>query len=319
MMELASFLVAYCNYMVVYCNYIENKNSPSMVKGNVMEWNYQTIQRDGFDFLIAQNKTNGPNLYWLGSALYYPRVIPEEMASQYHITVVDHRGFANRIDPTPENESTYDLDVVLDDFHFFQNHLQIPACTILGHSGHGYMALTYAKKYPNRVTKLVMVATGPNHGAPLLERETYFATFASEERKEKHIQLQTNFQKQIESHPDDLPNFFNLFCVSQDALGFYDLKMDSTHLWDGVRTNKLAFDYLFGKVFVEINVENYLSTLKLPIKLILGKYDFQVAPYYTWDTIIERFPDVKRTVLDHCGHLPFFEDPNQFVQIMDSE
>ncbi|MBL0953520.1 MAG: alpha/beta hydrolase [Leptospira sp.] len=284
-----------------------------------MEWNYQTIQRDGFDFLIAQNSTKGPNLYWLGSALYYPRVIPEEMASKYQITVVDQRGFAKRIGVTPENESMYNLDVVLDDFYFFQKHLQIPACTILGHSGHGYMALTYAKKYPDCVSKLVMVATGPNHGAPLSERETYFATFASEERKEKHRQLQTNFQNQIESHPEGLSNFFNLYCVSQDALGFYDLKMDSTHLWEGIKTNKLAFDYLFGKVFVEINVETILPNLKHPTKLILGKYDFQVAPYYTWDTIIERFPDVKRSVLDHCGHLPFFEDPNQFMKVMDSE
>ncbi|XDD47561.1 alpha/beta hydrolase [Leptospira sp. WS39.C2] len=284
-----------------------------------MEWKYQTIERDGFEFLIAQNDTRGPNLYWLGSALYYPRVIPDELVSLYKITIVDHRGFAKRIDPTRETESNYDLETVIDDFNFFQNHFQIPPCLVIGHSGHGYMALAYTKKYQNSVTKLVMVATGPNHGAPLLERETYFQTFASEERKEKHNRLQTNFQNQIASHPDGLPNFFNLFCVSQDALGFYDLKVNSSSFWEGVKTNKLAFDYLFGKVFAEIQVENFFDSIRIPIKLILGKYDFQVAPYYTWDSILEKFPQVKRVVLDHSGHLPFFEEPNEFTRVMENE
>lgn len=284
-----------------------------------MEWTYRTIERHGFSFLIAKNNSEGPHLYWFGSALYYPRVIPETLAKEFKITIVDHRGFAKRNQATTESESTYDLETVLDDFFFFQNHLQIPASFVLGHSGHGYMALAYAKKYPQLVTKLILVATGPSHGVPLQEREIYFERLASEERKEKHKSLQSLFQKQINSYPDGLEDFFNLYCVSQDALGFYDLSFDSTLFWQGVKTNKLAFDYLFGKVFAEINVENYLPFIKQPIQLILGKYDFQVAPHYTWDSILENFPQVKRTVLDHCGHLPFLEDPNNFTKTIQLE
>lgn len=277
-----------------------------------MEWKYQTIERDGFSFLIATNITEGPEIYWLGSALYYPRVIPDSLLSQYKITIVDHRGFAKRIDSNPETESLYHFDRVLEDFDFFQNLLQIPPCMVIGHSGHGYMALAYTKQYPKQVKELVMVATGPSHGAPLLKREAYFESLASEERKEKHKRLQAHFIQLIESHPQGLENFFNLYCVSQDALGFYDLTMDSTSLWKGVRTNKLAFDHLFGNVFAEIQVEDYFQSISVPVKLILGKYDFQVAPYYTWDSIIEKFPSVKRVVIDKSGHLPFYEVPDVF-------
>ncbi|EOQ88464.1 alpha/beta hydrolase family protein [Leptospira yanagawae serovar Saopaulo str. Sao Paulo = ATCC 700523] len=278
-----------------------------------MEWKYKTIEREGFSFLIAENDSDGPHLFWLGSALYYPRVIPETLAKEFKMTIVDHRGFAKRNLSTPESESTYDLETVLNDFHFFQNLLEIPPCLVLGHSGHGYMALAYAKKYPDLVTKLLLVATGPSHGAPLQERESYFEALASVERKEKHRLLQSKFQTQIQSNPEGLVDFFNLYCVSQDALGFYDLSIDSTTLWEGVKTNKLAFDFLFGKVFVDIKVDDYLSEIKCPITLVLGRYDFQVAPHYTWDPILQRFPGVKKRVMDHCGHLPFYERPEEFV------
>ncbi|WP_210415187.1 alpha/beta fold hydrolase [Leptospira biflexa] len=284
-----------------------------------MEWKYKTIEKDGFSFLVATNESNGPHLFWLGSAVYYPRVIPDTLAEAFKITIVDHRGFAKRLDEAEETESLYHFDSVLSDFSSFQNQLQIPPCPVIGHSGHGYMALAYAKQFPTQVTEVMMVATGPNHGAPLQERETYFERLANFDRKEKHKRLQTNFQSLIQSHPEGLQDFFNLYCVSQDALGFYDLSVDSTRFWEGVKTNKLAFDHLFGKLFVEINVEDYLTTIHLPIKLILGKYDFQVAPYYTWDKIIDRFPKVKRTVIDFCGHLPFFENPKRFIEAMEME
>ncbi|TGL54116.1 alpha/beta fold hydrolase [Leptospira kemamanensis] len=284
-----------------------------------MEWKYLTIERDGFSFLVARNHIEGPHLFWLGSALYYPRVIRESLFSRYNITIVDHRGFAKQISPREESENLYHLESILSDFAYFQDYLEIPTCTVLGHSGHGYMALTYAARFPKQVSELVMVATGPSHGAPLAERDVYFERMGSEERKVKHKELQSSFQKQIESYPEGLPNFFQLYCTSQDALGFYDLKTNSIPFWEGVRTNKLAFDYLFGKVFAEIQVEDYLSKVFIPTKLILGQYDFQVAPYYTWDPILAEFPNVKRVVIDQVGHLPFYEDSNQFVQVMDSE
>ncbi|WP_167482843.1 alpha/beta fold hydrolase [Leptospira jelokensis] len=281
-----------------------------------MEWRYKTIEREGFSFLIAENNTEGPNLFWLGSALYYPRVIPEALSKKFKITIVDQRGFAKRLGTDVEKESSYDLDLLLSDFSFFQKQLEIPPCLVLGHSGHGYMALAYAKKYPELVKQLLLVATGPSHGAPLQERESYFETMASVERKEKHQRLQYKFQRQIQREPEGLEDFFNLYCVSQDALGFYNLSIDSTLLWEGVKTNKLAFDHLFGKLFVEIKVEDYLSAIKCPITIVLGKYDFQVAPHYTWDPILQSFPGVKKFVIEECGHLPFYERPKEFLFVI---
>lgn len=275
-----------------------------------MEWIHQTIEREGFTLQVAINNTEGPPLFWIGSALYYPRVIPKEITEKYQITVVDHRGFAKRTSSIKETKEDYTLEKLLEDFSFIQTELKIPTCPVIGHSGHGYMALAYAAKYPDQVTNLVMVSTGPSHGSPMLEAEVYFQKHASDLRKEAHLENLIQFQKNIEESPSD---FFIHYCVSLEAKGFYQVPFPSRKFWEGIHTNKLAFDYLFGEVFRDIDVSEFFQKLSIPIWICMGKEDYQVAPYYTWDQILREFPEIKMTVLENSSHLPFLERPKEFL------
>ncbi|MCW7481276.1 alpha/beta fold hydrolase [Leptospira kanakyensis] len=275
-----------------------------------MEWKYQTIEREGFNLQVAKNNTDGPSLFWIGSALYYPRVIPEEISEKYQITVVDQRGFAKRIGKKVESKEDYFLEKLLDDFVFLQTELKVPTCPIVGHSGHGYMALSYAAKYPEKAKSLVMISTGPSHGTPMLEAEVYFQKYASGLRKEAHLKNLSEFQKNIERTPED---FFIHYCVSLEAKGFYKIPFPSRTFWEGIHTNKLAFDYLFGEVFRDIAVSDFFKKLSIPTWICMGKEDYQVAPYYTWDPILKEFPEIKMTVMEESSHLPFFERPEEFL------
>lgn len=276
-----------------------------------MSWTFQTIEREGFALQVAKNKTEGPHLFWIGSSLYYPRVIPKQMAEQYQITIVDQRGFAKRTKSEPDTKVDYDLEKLLEDFAFIQTELKIPTCTVIGHSGHGYMALAYAAKFPNRVSKLCMVSTGPSHGSHMLEAEDYFQKHASDLRKAAHTTNQIRFQKNIEESPAD---FFIHFCVSQEAKGFYEIPFPSRKFWEGIYTNKLGFDYLFGEVFRDIDVSEFLKEVSVPVWISMGKEDYQVAPYYTWDPILKKFSNVKMTVIEESSHLPFLERPDEFLK-----
>ncbi|TGK92718.1 alpha/beta hydrolase [Leptospira brenneri] len=275
-----------------------------------MNWTYQTIERDGFSLQVARNQVGGPPLFWIGSALYYPRVIPREIAEKFQITVIDQRGFAKRTNSQKETKEDYRLEKLLDDFAFVQKNLFLPSCPVIGHSGHGYMALAYAKKFPDLVSKLCMVSTGPSHGSPLLEAEVYFQKEASEFRKLAHIENQIQFQKNLENSPLD---FFIHYCVSLEAKGFYQVPFPSRKFWEGIHTNKLAFDYLFGEVFRDIAVSDYLKDISLPVWICMGKEDFQVAPHYTWEPIVKNFSQVKMTVIHEASHLPFLERPDVFL------
>ncbi|TGM53792.1 alpha/beta fold hydrolase [Leptospira vanthielii] len=278
-----------------------------------MIWTYQTIEREGFVLQVAKNEIDGPPLFWIGSALYYPRVIPKEMAEQYQITIVDQRGFAKLTLSQKETREDYSLEKLLEDFAFVQTELKIPICPVVGHSGHGYMALAYAAKFPNLVSKLCMISTGPSHGSHMSEAEVYFQKEASDVRKAAHTENQVQFQKNIETSPED---FFIHYCVSLEAKGFYQIPFPSREFWKGIHTNKLAFDYLFGEVFRDIDVSEYFKEISIPVWICMGKEDFQVAPYYTWEPILSCFPKIKMTVLEECSHLPFLERPEKFLSQM---
>ncbi|PJZ44071.1 alpha/beta fold hydrolase [Leptospira brenneri] len=275
-----------------------------------MNWTYQTIEREGFALQVARTNTDGPPLFWIGSALYYPRVIPRAMAEKFQITVVDQRGFAKRTNVEKEIREDYALEKLLGDFAFLQREFKIPTCPVIGHSGHGYMALSYAAKFPQSVSKLCMISTGPSHGSHMLEAEVYFQKEASDFRKTAHLENQIQFQKNLENSPQD---FFIHYCVSLEAKGFYQVPFPSRKFWEGIHTNKLAFDYLFGEVFRDIDVSEYLKDISVPVWICMGKEDFQVAPHYTWETILKTFPQVKMTVIDKASHLPFLERPDVFL------
>ena len=274
-----------------------------------MEWTYNTIEHEGFEFQIAKNNKQGPDILIIGSAIYYPRVISKELSENFSIHCIDHRGFAKRITDSKENVQEYNLTKIIEDIEIIRKLIGLQNFILLGHSGHGYMALAYAAIYPIYISHLILVSTGPSHGIHLSENQRYFETFASKERKEKHKSLQELFKRNIEENPID---FFRHYCVSQDALGFYDLRMDSNDFWDGIVTNKLAFDHLFGETFAEIKVEDYLKQINIQITIVMGKFDFQVAPYFTWDPILNNFPNVKFKVFQKSAHLPFYEEPSEF-------
>lgn len=274
------------------------------------DWTLEKSNKEGFEFNLSRNKSVGPKLLVIGSALYYPRVLPQELISNFEIVCIDHRGFAKRLSEKEEEESEYKSSLVTEDIEFFRKKLVWDSFILLGHSGHGYMALQYALKYQKNIQKLILVSTGPSHGSPLLQRNEYFNTNASKDRKEKHKELLIRFESKLKKDPQ---NFFALYCQSQDALGFYDLNMDSLPFWEGINTNKLAFDHLFGKEFAEIDITKILNQLEIPLQIGMGRFDFQVAPYYTWDSILKYYPQIRMKIFEKSAHLPFYEEPVEFL------
>lgn len=81
----------------------------------------------------------------IGSSIYYPRTFSEKLRENLQLIFVDHRGFANG----PEIDcSTLTIDTIIEDIESIRKDLKLDNFVIIGHSGHAYMALEYAKKYP---------------------------------------------------------------------------------------------------------------------------------------------------------------------------
>jgi proline iminopeptidase len=107
-------------------------------------------------------------------------------------------------------------------------------------------------------------------------------------------------------------NFFLHFCLSQEAKAWYDLSFDSSQLWNCVKANNKAFDYLFGEVFRDIDIAKGLSELNIPVFLGLGKFDFQVAPFYSWNAYKKNFRNLTMRLFEKSAHNPQLEEAELF-------
>ena len=58
-----------------------------------------------------------------------------------------------------------------------------------------------------------------------------------------------------------------------------------------------------------------LPTFKMPTLVITGRYDFNVAPSTAWK-IHKAIPGSQWVVFEKSGHLPYFEEPDKFVQVV---
>lgn len=276
-----------------------------------MEWKIEYWKRDGFSFGISASPKRDSALFLPGSHLFYPRLLSEaKILEKYQVIVMDHRGFAH-LQRTKDSVEDYELSWVISDFteyiaHSIPNEVPIH---LFGHSGHGYMALLLAHAQPKRFSSLSLVGTGPNHGAPLFAREPYFEQLATKERKERNLANQLRFEADCKESPE---HFFIHYCRKEEALAFFDWKTDSSHFWSGIKTNRLAFDHLFGKEFANIDSKALLSELQIPAALFLGRYDFQVAPHFTWDPVCIQNPRLKKFVFEKSAHYPFWEEPEEF-------
>ena len=264
---------------------------------------------DGFD-LAYQIEGEGAPILVIGSAVYYPRLFSSDIKQKYQWVFVDHRGFAKPKRELREEDSR--LDAVLADIERMRTFLQLEDVTILGHSGHAFMALEYARTYPKQVRKVALFNTAPDNSEERQRKsESFFMETASLERKKR-------FEKDIANLPQDIDKDpkrrFVHMCIRAEAKSFYQERPHAAALWDGVFTNMPIIDELWGNTFARIDLIQRLADVRMPVYIGLGRYDYLVAPVSLWDAVDGLYPHMDKVIFEKSGHQPMLEEPEAFDQ-----
>jgi len=267
-----------------------------------------TIERNGFNIPYSVEGT-GPVIVIIGSVLYYQRLFSLNLRNHFQLVFIDHCGFVKgpEIDPM-----VVTMDLLLEDIEFICKKLELKKFIILGHSGHGYMALEFAKKYHEYVTKIILVGMGPDQ-SPVSHQaaEQYLEESACPDRK---AVLKDNLVKLSDELKISSDKRFITFCLRLGARSWYDFNFDASYLWKDVYVNMPIIDRIWGQIFAEIDITQELNQLEIPTLLILGKFDYLVAPFYTWYSIRSKFKKITIRLFEKSSHAPQFEEPDLFDQ-----
>jgi proline iminopeptidase len=266
-----------------------------------------TVRSGSFDLGYTIEGQGKPALV-IGSSIYYPRVFSANLRQALMLVFVDHRGFVRPSEEVAASE--YELDILLDDIERVRQHLGLGEIIIIGHSGHGYMALEYAKKYPQHVSHVVVICTAPNHGVALWEvKERHWEEAVCPERRAKLESDLVLLPAEVAASPETR---FVSYCVRMGARSWYDFTFDGAPLWEGVHVNMAMFDRVFGEIFRDIDITKGLDALNIPVLLVLGRFDYLVAPYWTWEPYRGSFRDLTVRVFDRSSHMPPMEESELF-------
>jgi proline iminopeptidase len=243
----------------------------------------------------------------VGSAIYYPRTFSQNLRKHLQLIFIDHRGFTT-------NRSTdtkyFELEQLLADIESVRKALNLDKFIIIGHSGHGYLALEYAKKYPDQILQVVLIAMGPDQSGKSHQlAEQYFNDVVCPDRKEFLAAELVKLQQELKVEPER--RFIN-FCIRLGARSWYDFKFDASSLWRDVQVNNVMFDYVWGVVFRDLDITKGLNKFDKPVFLALGQFDFLVAPFFAWNEMRSQFKNLRFKVFAKSGHTPQLEEPEQF-------
>lgn len=253
---------------------------------------------------------NGVPTIVVGSSLYYSRTFSSNLRNSFKLVFVDHRGFSPPYDC--KDKSLFQLETLIDDIELVRKELGFEQVIIIGHSGHAFMALEYAKKYPGNVSHVVMMCVGPNyspegHGAA----ERYLNDSVCSERKAVLAENLKRLPQEIAAAPEKA---FITYCLLMGPKSWFDYNYDATKLWEGVEVNMAMFDYVWGEVFRDIDITENLDKLLSPVLLVLGRYDYLVPPPHMWELVRDKFSNLTIRIFEKSSHAPHFEEPELFEQ-----
>ena len=195
----------------------------------------------------------------------------------------------------------------LTDLQALQQHLGFEQVDLLGHSWGGYLAMAYSARYPQLVHKLILVdSAAPKLGDTV---ELFEAAFPETMVRKNALAFRAELGDD-EAILADLREYFSMLCYSQQKRDVYLSVADSFIFRSEV--NKIL-----GADAAQFDLGPELAKFQLPTLVITGRYDMNAAPVVAFK-IHKAITGSRFTVFEESGHLPFFEEPELFLNTVDS-
>jgi proline iminopeptidase len=203
------------------------------------------------------------------------------------LVTFDPRGVGGS-DPA-RSEDEFSRDTTARDAAAVADAVGLPRSVVLGHSGGGAVALTYALRYPERVSHLVLVSTAAwwSDPSPLRTDSGFPAT--EEEMRER---MREEVARSVR-HPE-------AFAHAMDEL-LPRMRFSPERLKWVVSVGAKTYD-----------VRDRLAEIRVPTLILHGRADGRV-PLERAEELHRGIPESRLVVLDDCGHWPHVEKRPEFV------
>lgn len=226
------------------------------------------------------------------------------LSRKLQLVYFDHRGQGRSARGPKE---TYTLDNNVEDMEALRQHLGLDKIVVIGGSYGGMVALTYAVRYPQNVSHLIVIATTAHSG--FLERaKEILASKGTEEQKASAQRLwDGNFENE-----EQLRQYFQV-------LGpMYSLRYDPTTSGIAWQQNIISVDAInvaFGGFLRNYNILDQLHKITAPTLVIAGRHDWICAPEFS-EEIAREIPNADLRIFENSSHLIRADEPEALLYVI---
>jgi proline iminopeptidase len=231
----------------------------------------------------------------------------QPLADQFTLIFYDHRcnGHSEgaEVSSMTFENLTADADALRQTLGFDQ-------WAVLGHSFGGNVALEYALRYPQSLSRLVLMDTGGdqwwvNQNAPkLLAKRGYSASAVQAARRFYNGQLTPG--EFLRTSMKFIGAYFYRNFLLQMAREVFSLGPSPK-----MRPEATIFGY--SQLLQGWTVMDRLSEIKAPTLVLAGRYDFLFPPEHQ-AILADRLPNAQLEIIERAGHNPQMEQSAQVIQ-----
>lgn len=234
--------------------------------------------------------------------LHFGNSVWERIAEGRRVVFFDQPGTGQSWAVGP-NDSLV-VEDILRSIETIREALRVQRFAVLGHSWGGYVALAYARRYPDRVDRVLLV--GSVSSPKIATTEFLFGALFPERIAAR--------QGLSADNPDDVQAYIR----GQLAMSFYSSEVRDRVLAElGVTVYNARQDSLLWKdVEAHGLTAEDLKYLGMPVLVTTGRFDANVAPRTAW-RIHQAIPRSQFVVWERSGHFPMIEEPDAFFAVVD--
>ncbi len=214
----------------------------------------------------------------------------------------------------PAAGDAYLLPDYASDVDALRRHLGLEKAMLMGWSHGGMVALEYAIRYPDSLSKLILFDTSAYFGEFLSDVEASVQAFKNEPWFEDSLDaLKKEWAGEYQTDED-------MGRLWQREKKFYFKKFDVRAQAYAERTKDTLIKIAPLRVFNEKEAPSFdlrpqLEKINVPTLIIVGRHDF-ITNVEMAKEMVARIPNAQMEVFEESGHYGFVEEPEKFYRVV---
>jgi pimeloyl-ACP methyl ester carboxylesterase len=253
----------------------------------------------------------------MSSGVHYTPLI--ERMKDYHVLAPDLRGFG---------DSTYlnpiaTLEDFADDLKQFLDAVNIDKVVFVGWSTGGGIGLKFAAKYPDRISRLILLESASYRGYPIYEKDASMQPKLDSLYQSKDAMAQDPVQ--VAPAQNAMENNNKDFMKAVWEAAIYNVHIpddEDMYLEETLKQrNLIDLDWAlmtFNMSHTSNGVsdgDGSIDDVRCPVLSVYGKKDLVILQYM-FDETVKALNDVKTIILDNGSHSPITDDPDTIYNVV---